>query len=138
MSSQLRNRYRADLREIEFQLFEQAKLHELFTPEGPFGSWDRDTSMAVLQQTRQFVYDVTGPLNGYGDALGCRLVDSPEGKRVITPEGFKEAWKQLFELGLTNVVVSEEYGGQAGPHALQVMIEEMLTGANTSFNMYRA
>jgi alkylation response protein AidB-like acyl-CoA dehydrogenase len=34
------------------------------------------------------------------------------------------------------VAVPEEHGGQGGPHSLQVVIEEMLTGANTSFNMY--
>ncbi len=135
MSNTLRNRYRADLREMEFQLFEMAKIDELFVP-GGFENWNKETSLAVLEQTRQFAYEVSGPLNGYADELGCQLADSPEGKRVVTPKGFKEAWDKLFELGLTNIAVDAEYGGLEGPHALQVVVEEMLTGANTSFNMY--
>lgn len=131
MSSTLRNRYRADLREMEFQLFEQAKLGELLGQE-PYASWDADTIRSVLQQTRQFAYEVTGPLNARGDAQGCRVVDG----RVKTPEGFDEAWNKLYELGLKMVAVPESHGGQGGLHALQVLIEEMVSGSNTAFNMY--
>lgn len=130
MSTAPRNRYRADLREMEFQFFEQAKLGELLN-KAPFENWGPDEVRMVLDGVRQFAYDVTGPLNGVGDA-GCQVVDG----RVITPEGFKDAWKSMWELGFKNIAVPEELGGQGGPSSLQVLVEEILSGSNTAFNMY--
>jgi hypothetical protein len=131
MSNTLRNRYRADLREMQFQLFEQAKLGELLG-KAPFENWGPEEVRMVLEQARQFAYDVAGPLNSRGDAQGCQVVDG----RVKTPEGFKDAWAKLWEVGLKTVAVPEALGGQSGPHTLQTMIEEILSGANTAFNMY--
>ncbi len=132
MSNVLRNRYQADLREIEFQLFEQAKLEEIFGGDGPFSAWDKESVQMVLQQAKQFAYDVTGPLNAFGDQQGCRVEDG----RVKTPAGFQDAWNKMYELGLKSLAVPESLGGQSGPHALQVAVEEMLSGSNTAFNMY--
>jgi alkylation response protein AidB-like acyl-CoA dehydrogenase len=131
MSNTLRNRYRADLREMEFQIFEQAKLGELLG-KGPYENWDRDAISMTLQAVRQFAMEVSGPMNGFADAEGCRIVDG----RLITPEGFKEAWNQLYELGFKQVSVPEAHGGQGGPHSLHVLVEELLSGSNTAFDMY--
>lgn len=131
MSSQLINRYKADLREMKFQLFEQGKLEELLGQE-PFSNWDQETIDAMLDQAYQFSTEVTGPLNAFGDAEGCRIEDG----RLKTPAGFDEAWNKLYEIGFKTVSVAEEYGGSGGPQALQVLIEEMLSGSNTAFNMY--
>lgn len=115
---------------MEFQIFEQAKLGNLLG-KAPFENWGSEEIKMVLEGVRQFAYDVTGPLNGVGDQ-GCTVVDG----RVITPPGFKEAWKQLYEVGYKTVSVPEAWGGQGGPNALQVLVEEMLSGSNTAFNMY--
>ena len=134
-SGSLRNRYRADLRELKFQLFEQGRVDRLFG-RGRHAAWDRDLAETVLHEAHRFACEVTGPLNGFGDEQGCRLVASPEGPRVITPDGFQDAWKKLFEVGLTTVGIPADHGGQDGPRALEAVVEEMLTGSNTSFNMY--
>jgi len=131
MSSAQRNRYQVDLREMEFQIFEQGKLGDLLGKE-PFAGWGPDEVRLTLQTARQFATEVSGPLNGLGDELGCRV----ENGRVVTPPGFKEAWKQVYESGLKTITVSADHGGQEGPHSLAVLVEEMLTGANTAFNMY--
>jgi alkylation response protein AidB-like acyl-CoA dehydrogenase len=131
MSNTLRNRYRADLREMQFQFFEQAKMGELLGSE-TYPNWDAETVKMVLETTRQFAYEVSGPLNGHGDSTQCKVVDG----RVITPEGFKEAFDKVYELGLKTIAVPEEYDGQAGPHTVQVLTEEILSGSNTAFNMY--
>lgn len=131
MSTALRNRYRVDLREMEFQLFEQARLHELLGEE-PFANWGRDEIKMILEQAQQFSAEVTGPLNAVGDQQGCRVVDG----RVVTPDGFKDAHEKLYELGFKTVSLPESHGGQGGPATLQVAIEEMLCGSNTAFNMY--
>jgi 3-(methylthio)propanoyl-CoA dehydrogenase len=125
------NTYKTDLREIYFTLFEQLGLGQI-AGQGPFAAWGVDEARAALQETYRFSKEVLGPLNSSGDREGCRL----ENGKVITPKGFKEAWKRLYEQGYKTVGVSPEHGGQGGPMTLQVAIEEILYGANTAFNMY--
>jgi alkylation response protein AidB-like acyl-CoA dehydrogenase len=125
------NRYKADLRDFHFLLFEQFGLGDLLGKE-PFADWGEDEIKLVLDEVYRFACEVTGPLNGVGDAQGCRL----ENGQVITPEGFADAWKRVYEAGWKSFVAPQEFGGQEAPHALSALTEEMLSGSNTSFNMY--
>src|SRR5688572_22333508 len=104
MSSSI-NRYRVDLRELFFVLFEQFGFSEVVAKE-PFSTagWNEDTARAVLTETARFAKDVLGPLNASGDREGCKLVDG----KVIVPQGFHEAWKQLYEAGFKVVSVAPE------------------------------
>src|SRR5438045_3794086 len=123
MSNTLRNRYRVDLRDLEFQFFEQAHVGDLLG-KGSYAAWGADEVRMVLDQASQFATEVTGPLNGFGDGVGCKVVDG----HPVTPEGYKEAFRKSFELGLKSISQREEDGGQSGPTTLQVMVEEMLSG----------
>jgi alkylation response protein AidB-like acyl-CoA dehydrogenase len=125
------NRYKADLREMFFVLFEQFGFSE-YAGKGPYEGWDEATAKAVLEETYRIARQVLGPLNSVGDREGCTLVDG----RVKTPKGFQEAWKQLFEAGVKQIAVGKEYGGQSGPYSLYALVEELTSGANTAFNMY--
>ena len=86
----------------------------------------------VLGEVYRFATEVTGPLNAIGDREGCKVVNG----RVITPPGFKQAWKALYEAGWRSLAVDPEYGGQGAPYALAAVVEEMLSGSNCSFSMY--
>ena len=90
--SQPINRYKADLREVNFVLFEQCKLGE-YLGKGPFAEWGEEEVRMTLNEAYRFATEVTGPLNAVGDA-GCKLVDG----QVVTPEGFKDAWGKLYEI----------------------------------------
>jgi alkylation response protein AidB-like acyl-CoA dehydrogenase len=125
------NRYKADLRELTFVLFEQFKIGDLLGKE-PFDAWGVDEVRTTLTESYRWVREVTGPLNTSGDAEGCHL----ENGRVITPKGFKDAWKKLYEAGWKSLAVSPEYGGGGAPASVQILVEEMLSGANSAFNMY--
>ncbi|MDP8999830.1 MAG: acyl-CoA dehydrogenase family protein, partial [Myxococcota bacterium] len=125
------NRYKADLREFRFLLFEQFHIEELLD-KPPFASWGREECLTTLAECYRWVREVIGPLNAMADAEGCHL----EGARVITPRGFKEAWKSLYEAGWKQLAVDEQWGGAGAPHALQVLVEELIYGANTAFAMY--
>lgn len=127
------NRYRADLREYFFLLFEQFKLGDLLG-KPPFLAWGGDEVRAALGECYRWVREVTGPLNAIGDAEGCTLRDG----RVTTPGGFKDAWTKLYEAGWKSIAVDEEFGGAGAPRVVQVLIEELLSGSNTAFNMYPA
>jgi alkylation response protein AidB-like acyl-CoA dehydrogenase len=125
------NRYKADLRELHFVLFEQFRMGELLGAT-PFDAWSEEDVKSALAECYRFVRETLGPLNAVGDAQGCRLVDG----RVVTPDGFKEAWRKLYEAGWKSVGVPPEHGGAGAPHSLQIVVEEMLCGANTAFTMY--
>jgi hypothetical protein len=125
------NRYKADLREFAFLLFEQFKLGELLG-KAPFENWGEDEVRASLAECYKFAQGVLGPLNVVGDIEGCKLKDG----KVITPTGFQDAWKKLYEAGWKAIGVSPELGGAGAPRSVQVLIEEMLSGSNTAFNMY--
>ena len=125
------NRYKADLREFFFVLFEQYDFNA-FAGKEPYAGWDEETAKSILKEAYRFAGEVLGPLNAGGDREGCKVVDG----RVITPKGFKEAWGKLFEAGIKQISVPTEFGGQGGPYALYALLEEITSGANTAFNMY--
>jgi alkylation response protein AidB-like acyl-CoA dehydrogenase len=125
------NRYKADLREIRFLLFEQFRLDELLGT-GPFEAWGRDDVLMAMDGAYKFACEVFGPLNAVGDRVGCRI----EGGRVTTPPGFKEAWKRLYEAGWKSVALSSAHDGQGGPFSLYIVLDEFLAGANTALHMY--
>ncbi|MBK8170317.1 MAG: acyl-CoA dehydrogenase [Sandaracinaceae bacterium] len=125
------NRYKADLREIQFLLFEQFHLEELLG-KAPYENWDKETTEQVIAEVYRFACDVSGPYNAIGDEEGCKLVDG----RVKTPTGFKGAWDKLYAAGWKSLATPEEYGGQGAPRTLQAVGEEFLSGSNTAWNMY--
>ncbi len=125
------NRYRADLREMKFLLFDQFQLGELLE-KPPFEAWGVNEASMVLDQTYKFACDVLGPLNAVGDRNGCKL----ENGKVTTPPGFKEAHVQMYEAGLKGVGVDPDYGGQGAPQALMILVEELMSGANPALLMY--
>ncbi|HEY1126476.1 MAG TPA: acyl-CoA dehydrogenase family protein, partial [Actinomycetota bacterium] len=125
------NWYRADLRELSFVLLEQFRLGELLG-KAPYEAWGPEEAKAVLEETYRFAREVLGPLNASGDRQGCRLEEG----QVRTPDGFREAWKRLYESGFKTLGISAEHGGQGAPTSLQVLVEELLSGANPAFNMY--
>jgi alkylation response protein AidB-like acyl-CoA dehydrogenase len=125
------NRYRADLRDFRFLFFEQFDLPAVLGKE-PYAEWGTEECDMVLDEVYRFVCDVTGPLNSSGDAQGCRIEDG----RVMTPDGFKEAWDKLWEAGWRTVAAPSRWGGQDAPTMVGSFVEEMLCGANTAFTMY--
>ncbi|HVV86378.1 MAG TPA: acyl-CoA dehydrogenase [Kofleriaceae bacterium] len=131
--SQPINRYKADLREARFLLFEQFRLQDLLG-RAPFESWGQEEVEAVLEQVLTWAKEQIGPLNAVGDAVGCRLEDG----KVKVPDGFKAAWKSLYELGWRRLSVPEKFGGLDAPYTLSIASEEFMSGANPAFNMYPA
>jgi hypothetical protein len=125
------NFYKADLRAMQFTLYEHMKVQQLFDLEA-YSHLSRAECDAIIDQTLRFVNDFTGPLNGLGDRHGCKL----ENGQVIAPPGYKEAWKKLFELGLMGFTMPQDAGGLGGPHSVGVILQELQSGANTAFNMY--
>lgn len=131
------NFFKADLRSIQFTLYEHIKVQQLFDADrfpksNFFGHLSKQECDQVIEQTYRFCNEVIGPLNQVADRVGCRFVDG----QVLTPEGYKEAWQKLYEMGLPNWRLSLDHGGFQGPSSIGVAISELQSGANVAFSMY--
>jgi len=133
MANAAMNFFKADMRAIQFTLYEHLRVQQLFELD-QFSHMAREDCDAIIEQCLRFVSEVTGPLNGPGDRAGCRL----ENGVTITPPGFREAWRKLFELGFMGFPMPQEVGGFGGPNAIAVVLQELQSGANIAFNMYPA
>jgi alkylation response protein AidB-like acyl-CoA dehydrogenase len=123
--------YRADLRAIRFTLWDHLGAERLFALPR-YAHLSREECDAVIDQAYRFATEVSGPLNSAGDRAGCRI----ENGRVVTPPGFRDAWRRLAELGLMPFTIPAESGGFGGPAAIGVVLQELQSGANTAFQMY--
>jgi hypothetical protein len=131
MSNAGQNHYKIDLRAIRFTLYEHLNVEQLFQHER-FSHLSREECDAIIDQCIRYATEVTGPLNGPADRVGCRLVDG----QTITPPGFKKAWKTLAELGFMSFPIPQEVGGFGGPMTFNSILQEIRSGANTAFSMY--
>jgi alkylation response protein AidB-like acyl-CoA dehydrogenase len=123
--------YKADLRTIRFTLWDHLRADRLFALDR-YAHLSREECDAVIDQAYRFATEVSGPLNSSGDRAGCRL----ERGRVVTPPGFRDAWRRLAEMGLMPFTIPAEHGGFGGPSAVGVVLQELQSGANTAFQMY--
>jgi alkylation response protein AidB-like acyl-CoA dehydrogenase len=80
----------------------------------------------VVQEGATFVEEVYAPLNKSGDETGSRLVNGG----VVTPKGFKEAWRQAADAGWIGMLSPPAYGGQGLPLSVAVGVLEAMYGAN--------
>jgi alkylation response protein AidB-like acyl-CoA dehydrogenase len=86
----------------------------------------------VLTEAGRFCAEAVQPLNRSGDEAGCRL----ENGVVRTPAGFPEAYAAFVAGGWASLSHPPAHGGQGLPRALQLLLDEMLAGANFSFGLF--
>ena len=80
MAAHAINRYKADLRDFQFLLFEQFNLQDVLG-KGPFADWDADQCKMVLSEVYRFACEVTGPLNQIGDQSFVNGIAAWDGTR---------------------------------------------------------
>ena len=120
--------YQAPLADMKFVLRELAGLEVLAELPG-FEELTLDVAEAVLDEAAKFASGVLSPLNQRGDVQGARW----DNGRVLTAEGWKEAYRQFVADGWGALSCPAEFGGQNLPRALSALIEEMWNGANVAF-----
>ena len=72
------------------------------------------------------------PLNMSGDRQGAKLVNG----KVVTADGFADAYAEFVEAGWASLSGDPEYGGQGLPRTLQIMLDELVSAANMSFGLF--
>ncbi len=124
--------YHAPLRDMRFVYHELLGLDAL--AELPdYAEATPDIVDAVLEEAGRFCAEVLAPLNAPGDAQGCRL--EADGT-VRTPDGLVDAYREFVAAGWNALAMNPEHGGQGLPHALDLMVQEMISSSNMAFGMY--
>ncbi|MEO8093513.1 MAG: acyl-CoA dehydrogenase [Pseudolysinimonas sp.] len=91
---------------------------------------DLDTVVDLLEQCGEFMKEVVAPTNRAGDLEGARR--QADGT-VVTPQGFKEAYRKYVDAGWGAVPLPEEFGGGDFPRIIGLAIQELVTTANMAF-----
>jgi alkylation response protein AidB-like acyl-CoA dehydrogenase len=125
--------YTANLRDLEFNLFEFLDTKDRFGT-GPFAQMDVESARGVLTEIRRLA---EGPIAAsFTDADRNPPVFDPETHSVKLPESFKKSVRALHDGEWYRLDLSEEFGGFGAPAALSWAAFEMILGANPAVFMY--
>lgn len=124
--------YKAPLREIQFVMNEVLDTEAVYQSLPGYEEATPDLMNAIIEEGAKFAENVLSPLNQSGDEEGCTW--SEDG--VTTPAGFADAYKQYVDNGWPALSAEAEYGGQAMPNMLGIVINELAGTANWSWLMY--
>ena len=90
---------------------------------------EADIADAVIEGAAALAEGKVAPLNRSGDLRGAEW----DNGRVITPNGFKEAYGAFVEGGWMSLSAPEDWGGQGLPSVLAAAVMDGLNGANLAF-----
>ena len=122
--------YTAPVRDMLFVLETVCDLKGLSRLEG-YEHADPDTVRGLLEEAGRFFSEVIAPLNRVGDQQRSRLVEG----NVVTPDGFKEAYRRFTDAGWPGAHMPAEWGGGGLPMAVGIAIQEMVTSASMAFSL---
>jgi alkylation response protein AidB-like acyl-CoA dehydrogenase len=123
--------YHAPVRDMLFAYYEVNDGEGLRQLPG-YEDIDRDTLQAILEEAGKFASEQLLPINHSGDEAGCQFKDG----RVVTPAGFKQAYRDFVEAGWNSIAFDPAYGGQGLPKSLHMLVDEMICACNLSFSLY--
>ncbi|MGY1682477.1 acyl-CoA dehydrogenase [Geodermatophilus sp. SYSU D01176] len=125
--------YTANLRDLEFNLFEFLDTKDRFGT-GPFAQMDAGTARGVLAEIRRLA---EGPIaESFAEADRNPPVFDPATHSVTLPESFKRSVRAIEDGDWYNLDLPEHLGGFGAPHALTWAAFEMVLGANPAVFMY--
>jgi len=122
--------YRANLRDIEFNLFEFSRIQDYSGDE--WGDLDRDTLSDILIEIERLAREDYAASYEDQDRIALRLVDG----EVTLPDSVKASVAAFRAGGWDRVGLPEEMGGTSPPRSLIWAMSEMLLAANTTVQFY--
>lgn len=93
---------------------------------------DAETLATILDALGTFVTERVVPLAVPADTEGCAVINGG----VRTPQGYREAYKDLVAAGWGSLHVAQEHGGQDLPLALALACDEVLSSGAMAFSLY--
>ncbi|MGL6236303.1 MAG: acyl-CoA dehydrogenase [Segniliparus sp.] len=125
--------YKANLRDIEFNLFELYGLGDTLAG-GDYEDLDADAVRDILRETRKLA---EGPLaDAWVGPDRNPPVYNPETFEADLPEELQRAIQLIIESGALQLSIDPELGGIAAPRALGWAVTELLWGSNAAAMFY--
>ncbi|MBF6437329.1 acyl-CoA dehydrogenase [Nocardia cyriacigeorgica] len=127
--------YKANLRDIEFNLFEVLGLDKLLDT-GAYGDLDSDTVREILAEVKRLAEGPVAESFAAADRDPVRFV--PAEHTVTVPDALRRTLTTVREADWSRLGLPEGMGGTPAPSALVWAVNEMITCANPSasfFNM---
>jgi alkylation response protein AidB-like acyl-CoA dehydrogenase len=125
--------YKANLRDIEFNLFEVFGASDRLGS-GPYAELDPDTVKEILREVRTLC---EGPLaESFVDADRNPPKYDPATMSVQMPESFAKSYKTLMESDFWRLDLPEHLGGSGAPPSIRWSVAEMILGTNPALYMY--
>ncbi len=125
--------YKANLRDIEFCLFDLLGRDELLG-KTIYPDLDRDTAMGMLEEIKRITENDLAASFVDGDRMGT-IFDKATGD-VKLPESFKKSYKAFVDQGWWSLDAPVELGGTKIPPSLRWAIAEMVLGSNPAIHIY--
>ncbi|MCP1335094.1 acyl-CoA dehydrogenase [Futiania mangrovi] len=122
--------YRAALNDIRFALNAIVGAGRLAETER-YADATPELVDQIVEEAGRFTTEVLAPLNTVGDRQGSHLKDG----KVVTPDGWADAYRQFWEGGWNGVAAPAAHGGMGLPILLQMAVSEMMTSANMAFGL---
>lgn len=120
-------KYRADIKDIEFNLTEILKIQGWTK----YGLEEQDIK-GILSEYVKFVENEVFPTREPSDQIGVKHIDG----KVIVPEVLRTPQKSFYDNGWFALGMPEAIGGTPVPEALYVSCMSLATGANCAWMMY--
>jgi len=125
--------YIANLRDIEFCLFDLLKRDEILG-KSIFKDIDRETSMGMLEEIKRLAENDLADSFVESDRLGAQF--NKETGEVKLPESFKKSYRTFMDNEWWRIDAPVEIGGTLIPASLRWAIAEMVLGSNPSIHIY--
>ena len=123
--------YNAPIDDMMF-LFEKLRDNKHYNELEKYKEVNSDLAKDILGQAAKITENLILPLAKVGDDMPCVF----ENGVVITPPGYKGAYKKFIQDGWTSLSCDPEYGGQGIPKTISAFFDEMLSSASLSFKLY--
>jgi len=123
--------YTAPVEDMMF-LFEKLRNNQNYNEIEKYQEVTPELVKDILEEAAKINQNIILPLAKAGDENPTVL----ENGVVITPPGYKEAYKKFIEDGWTSLSCDPKYGGQGMPKTISAFFDEMLSSASLSFKLY--
>ena len=123
--------FQARIQDMQFVLSNVLSATDQLQKLALFSEIDDDLVLQVLDESAKFVVEVIAPLNRNGDEIEAQWKDG----KVTMPPGFQAAYQMFWQAGWPALSTAPEDGGQGLPCVLEIMLYEMLSGANHGWTM---
>lgn len=126
--------YLANLRDLNFNLFEFYKIQDGILGQGPFSQMDEDTAHATLSGLHQMATETLAASYVEGDRVPLSLSDDGE---VTLPEGVRASLKAWYDAQWNRLELPTELGGFGAPPSMVWASWEMVVGAHAAVAFYQ-